>query len=54
MIAPNESMHESNKKACYIISVNSNTYAIKRKHWNGDEGRNIETAPSTDIMSEHN
>ena len=53
MIAPNESMHESNKKACYIISVNSNTYAIKGKHWNGDGGRNIETTPSTDIMSEH-
>ena len=53
MIAPSISMHESNKKACYIISAYSNKYAIIRKHWDRDRG-NIKTAPSTNIMSEHN
>ena len=53
MIAPSISMHESNKKACYITSAYSNKYAIIRKHWNGD-GRKHRTVPSTDIMSEYN
>ena len=53
MIDPSISMHESNKKACYMISAYSNKYAIIRKHWNGDGGKHI-TAPSTDIMFEHN
>ena len=42
-----------NKEACYTISAYSNKYAIIRKHWNGDGREKHKTAPSTDIMSEH-